>query len=32
VDTHAARILKKLALNSREQVADYLERRHHEAG
>ena len=32
VDTHVARILKKLALRSREQVADYLERRHHEAG
>lgn len=33
VDTHVARILKKLALRSREQVADRLkERRRHEAG
>jgi predicted ATPase/DNA-binding SARP family transcriptional activator/DNA-binding CsgD family transcriptional regulator len=32
VDTHVSRILKKLGLNSREQVADRLEQRHPEAG
>ncbi len=33
VDTHVARVLKKLGLRSREQVADYLERgREAEAG
>ena len=33
VDTHVGRILKKLGLRSREQVADRLgEQRHHQAG